>query len=95
MDIDDVYTRTGELGWFQKKAFLVFCLANIFCGTQMVQNIFAGSLPSQVNCLSNSTIPGCSEECKNEPHSYGEDHFKSFATEVNHHSWCSCDDQLA
>lgn len=81
MDIDEVYIRTGEFGRFQKKAFLGFCLASMFSGWQMVQNIFAGGVPTNITC----SIPeyeACSVNCSSEHVKYPDGYFRSYATDV-------------
>ena len=80
MDIDDVYVRTGEFGRFQWKAFIACCLYSMFGGTQMVQNIFAGSIPANKICV-DSHLDACSDKC--DSIRYPDDGFSSFATEVN------------
>lgn len=80
MDIDEIFVRTGEMGSFQKKCFLVFCSVSVFCGTQMVQNIFDGAIPSDLKCKSDPLLKACDEACQGTTYL---DSFKSFATEVN------------
>lgn len=79
MDIDDVYVRTGEFGRFQWRVFAGCCLYSLFGGTEMVQNIFAGAIPSNMSCAS-SNLQACDQGC--ERIIYPDDDFHSFATEV-------------
>ena len=81
MDIDDVYIRTGEFGKFQWKAFLGVLLVNVFCGTEMVQNIFAGGIPENQTCASNPNLDACHENCSSIV--FPDDKFQSYATEVS------------
>lgn len=79
MDIDDVFVRTGEFGRFQWQAFSACCLYSLFGGTQMVQNIFAGSIPTNQTCV-NPKLAACHAQC--EAIVYPDDNFESFATQV-------------
>ena len=86
MDIDDVYIRTGEFGRFQWKAFIGCLVVNLFCGTEMVQNIFAGGIPAVQSCASNPDLDACDINCTNI--TFPEDNFTSYATEVKS-SFCA------
>lgn len=80
MDIDDVYMRTGEFGNFQWRAFIALCLSSMFCGSEMVQNIFASAVPVVKKCSTEGLDP-CDEKC--EQILFPQDRFISFATEVS------------
>ena len=80
MDIDEVYIRTGEFGAFQRKAFLSCCLASVFSGWQMVQNIFAGAIPFNQTCIT-PEIEACDANCSYVL--FPDDNFQSYATEVS------------
>ncbi|XP_067937070.1 uncharacterized protein [Watersipora subatra] len=78
MDIDDVYIRTGEFGRFQWKVFFGCLLVNFYCGTEMVQNMFAGAIPKNQTCMSDPSLEACDALCDSiEFH----DDFISYATE--------------
>ena len=82
MDIDSVYVKTGEFGRFQWQAFSACCLYSMFGGTQMVQNIFAGSIPTEKICGDVDTnLDACDPGCHNIK--YPDDHFISFPREVS------------
>lgn len=74
-----MYIRTGEFGYFQWKVFSGCFLGAWFAGTQMVQNIFAGSVPNNMSCL-DSHFNACDASCPSIV--YLDDELKSFAMEV-------------
>jgi len=79
MDIDDIYIRTGEFGYFQWKAFAGSLIGAIYGGTDMVQNIFSGSIPDNMTC-SDKNFSACDSRCPSIVYPY--DKFQSFSTEV-------------
>ena len=80
MDIEDVFIKTGEFGKFQKKVFISCLLLAFNAGTIMMQNIFAGAVPSKKICLNEPEFDACDECCTKI--GYPDEKYKSFATEV-------------
>jgi len=87
MDIDDVYTKIGDLGRFQVPVLASIMLVNIWGAIQMIHIVFLGEQPKHHTCHNNDSLalqdycPNSNNNLTCDRYSYNDSDFTSIATE--------------